>query len=290
MKIPCKVIEDLLPLYIEKIASDDSCLLIEGHIISCENCSKKLSNMRINTSIPLKTSAAPFIKIKANLQKKKYITILYSVLISLFFAVLGFAYLTAPEYIKYSKDMFIITEKNGSVNVQFDNTVTGFDIYCAENSSEYHIEAWDSILGNTLMKTTVPNTIINPNDEVVTSVYYDSNDGSESVLVYGVDQFPSGGMVVLPRLFLNYYRLLAFIVALVCGIALMLFRKNKGIANVVIKILFLSLAYLLSQFCIVGFHPISYSATRDFYAILLATFPLYFLILMVGGYIAKRKH
>ena len=41
MKIKCNVIKDILPLYIENIASEDTRVLIEEHIDECEDCKKK---------------------------------------------------------------------------------------------------------------------------------------------------------------------------------------------------------------------------------------------------------
>jgi Predicted integral membrane protein len=45
MKTKCKVIEDLLPLYIDKICSDDSRKLVEEHILECSECHQKYENM-----------------------------------------------------------------------------------------------------------------------------------------------------------------------------------------------------------------------------------------------------
>lgn len=45
MKLTCKIIQDLLPLYSDDICSDDSRKLIEEHIENCEDCRKILENM-----------------------------------------------------------------------------------------------------------------------------------------------------------------------------------------------------------------------------------------------------
>lgn len=45
MKITCNVIKDLLPLYHDRICSDDSRKIVEEHLAECENCRKELSYM-----------------------------------------------------------------------------------------------------------------------------------------------------------------------------------------------------------------------------------------------------
>ena len=43
MKTNCKVIEDLLPLYIDEVCSDESKRLVEEHLEECDACSAKLN-------------------------------------------------------------------------------------------------------------------------------------------------------------------------------------------------------------------------------------------------------
>ena len=41
MKTSCNIIEDLLPLYVDDMVSEDSRQLIEGHLKTCPACRKK---------------------------------------------------------------------------------------------------------------------------------------------------------------------------------------------------------------------------------------------------------
>ena len=45
--ITCKVIEDLLPLYADKICSDDSRVIVEHHVAECTECREKLEAMTV---------------------------------------------------------------------------------------------------------------------------------------------------------------------------------------------------------------------------------------------------
>ncbi len=50
--IPCSVVEDLLPLYIDGICSNESKEMIEAHIKDCQKCQMKINQM--NYGIPEK--------------------------------------------------------------------------------------------------------------------------------------------------------------------------------------------------------------------------------------------
>ena len=46
MKYPCGIIKDLLPLYIDDIASTDTKMAVETHMAECENCREYYESMR----------------------------------------------------------------------------------------------------------------------------------------------------------------------------------------------------------------------------------------------------
>jgi len=54
MKLPCKVIEDMLPMYYDKVCSEESAALIEEHLKDCPHCSHILSELRADIDIPEK--------------------------------------------------------------------------------------------------------------------------------------------------------------------------------------------------------------------------------------------
>ena len=51
MKLPCKVIEDMLPMYYDKVCSEESAALVEEHIKDCPHCSQMLSDLRADIDI-----------------------------------------------------------------------------------------------------------------------------------------------------------------------------------------------------------------------------------------------
>ena len=45
-KIPCKIIEDLLPSYMDEILSDSVKEAVELHLATCESCGEKLKDLK----------------------------------------------------------------------------------------------------------------------------------------------------------------------------------------------------------------------------------------------------
>lgn len=294
MKVTCNIIKDVLPLYLENMLSDDSCVMVEEHIEQCRECKIYLDEMKNFNKIPVDTNTSPLLKIKSTLRKKKIQTSLLSMMFSIMVLVITISFLTAPEYIPYSEESVTINEiGNGSILAIFDDTVYGYNIssYPTEDNTGYvyHITTWNSIWNRNIKKSNVNNTILNPNGENVASVYYYQTDGSEDILIYGKDINPGGGIITLPRLFLSYYSLIAIVLATICGSIMLLFRRNREVIKFIMKLFFLPVSYLLGQLIIKGFTTSSYTATRDFYAILLIMIPLYIAFLAAVNLIRECK-
>ncbi|MRX72779.1 zf-HC2 domain-containing protein [Bacillus lacus] len=291
MRISCNVIRDVLPLYVENMASQDTRDIVKEHIDSCENCKKRLEDMRTFEEMPIDTDIAPLRNIQNTLRRNKLQAIIFSVMATLVFAVLTMAYLTTPAYISYNENSVTIIEKDdGTVLLNFGEEVSGFDVnqYPAEDNSGYvyDITTWETIWHQKISKNNLENTVLNPNGETVASIYYYNTDGSENTLIYG-NSITNGGVMTLPRLVLSYYVLFAIGILLICGIGLAIFRKNERIKNVLEKLILLPISYLFAHLLIKGLHSATYLALRDFYAILLVTIPLYF-ALLAGRNILKK--
>lgn len=291
MKISCNMIRDILPLYVENMASQDTRDIVEEHIASCENCKKRLEGMRTLEELPIDTDIAPLRNIQNTLRREKLQTIILSVMVTLVFTLVTMAYLTEPAYISYNENAVSIIEKDdGTVLLNFSEEVSGFHVEqhpAADNSGYvYDITTWETIWQHKISKNNLENTVLNPNGETVASIYYYNTDGSENILIYG-DPITDGSVITLPRLVLSYYVIFAMGFLLICGIGLAIFRKNKKIRNGLEKMILLPISYLFAHLTIKGLHSTTYLARRDFYAILLVTISLYF-ALLAGRNILKK--
>lgn len=296
MKITCNIIRDILPLYYENMVSSDTSHLVEEHLKQCTVCKKHYEEMYTSTELPIDNDISPFLKIKSTLEKNKIKTVLLTLMLSIIFGVVLIRFLTVPEFIPYSEQSVTIEElTNGTVIAKFSEDVADYDLEINSRRNNggvvYHLTTWNSIWNRKFQRSHEKNTVLNPNDEKVVAVYYYEPEGGEDILIYGSSIVPSnGGVLTLPRLFLSYYASMAVIVTMVCGFVTFLFRKNKRIKNMAMKILFIPLSYLGGHFIIKGFKTASYTATRDFYAILLLAIVIYLIFLIALNIIAQSKY
>lgn len=52
MSLPCKIIEDMLPMYCDKVCSEESAAFVEAHLKECPHCSQMLADLRYDIGIP----------------------------------------------------------------------------------------------------------------------------------------------------------------------------------------------------------------------------------------------
>lgn len=73
MKLSCKVIEDMLPMYYDGVCSVESATLIEAHLKECPQCSRVLIDLQSAIEIPERSvdDMNPLIAIQAEWKKEK---------------------------------------------------------------------------------------------------------------------------------------------------------------------------------------------------------------------------
>lgn len=114
MKITCKVIEDMLPLYEEQMLSDDSIQLVEEHLKSCASCRDTLKELQEEPLQKIyrkkedseKEAIEAFLKIRRNIWKKRILSAVIAA-----GCVLGCA--RAGYYFYAEKETYIPYEKTG---------------------------------------------------------------------------------------------------------------------------------------------------------------------------------
>lgn len=99
MKISCKIIKDLLPLYHDGVCSNDSRMMVEEHLAYCDNCKADLQEMDDHLSInhfEQNLSEAEAIK---KLSKRWKKGMLKSLLKGILFAILAIALMALVLYL-----------------------------------------------------------------------------------------------------------------------------------------------------------------------------------------------
>ena len=290
MKNECNIIRDILPLYLENMVSADTRQFVDEHIIQCPECKKELELAKKDVSIEEHSQdennpSKAMKKIKREIKKKRVATGILSAVISAIVVILLFSYLTAPEYLPYTEPFDIITasENNGAVSLSFNGEYKLSQRESGVYSISLYDTAWNKLFGITKSQV----ISINPNGERVNTIYYVSNGETEDKVIYGINPIDNGGVLTLPKLFLNYYFVTAMIIALILAILYLLLRKNENAKAIIAKILFIPVSYILSHVMIKGWSATSYTASRDFCLILLLAIPIYFVFYMI--YTAKIR-
>ena len=115
-KLKCNISEDLMPLYIEDILSEESKKDMELHLEECENCKKIYNELKEDEYENLKTDTLD--SIKNYLNKIKYILIIFSIAVSVGISILGNGFLSTIPWIiiipfllglLYKENIFIIS-------------------------------------------------------------------------------------------------------------------------------------------------------------------------------------
>lgn len=292
MKVSCNVIQDILPLYVENIVSEDSEQIIEEHLDSCEKCKKYLDEIKSPNTYVQNADEVPMKKLKSLLLRKKIQVIAISVFLSLVVATIIGANLVSPRYFSHSDNIVSLKESNdGIVYATFDDNVSGYGISSSLSDDKsgyaYHIVAWDSIWDGKIMKNDTKNIVLNPNGENVKAVYYYETNGSGEILLYGEQQNPCGVVIKQPNL--GLLAGCAILMLLVCAIMLIAYRKNKSKATIITVVLLLPISYLLSHLMIKGFSVDSYSSSQYFWEILLFMLPIYCVLLLLIYFIKRHK-
>jgi len=145
MKLACKVIEDMLPMYYDGVCSDESATLIEEHLKDCPQCSRVLADLHSGIDIPEKPvdDMKPLKGIQKKWKKSKHTYIRRGICITLAALLLIAAVLTGIWYFRYAKYYYRLTETMEQTTKE-DKFFTSSD-YTAERNG-YRFEVWLPII------------------------------------------------------------------------------------------------------------------------------------------------
>ena len=110
-EIRCSVIQDLLPLYVDEVVSDDTKSLVNEHLLTCENCRNEYEQMKGTLYVPIENKATLFSQLNKRWNRKKWLLIFGSVLTTTLigFALFSFIFYYAKP-IPYTADLFELEE------------------------------------------------------------------------------------------------------------------------------------------------------------------------------------
>ncbi|HBI61765.1 MAG TPA: hypothetical protein DDY31_11240 [Lachnospiraceae bacterium] len=293
MSNKCNLIKDILPLYVENMVSADTREFVSKHLEHCEECYAEFEHMRKPADFIPDVDIVPLKRIKKDLFMKRLQTIFFTAILACAIAAVAFGILTSPKFFPYSDNLLnVIHGSNGSIIITFDNKVTGYS--CMEefdNETEtvvYHINAWTTTWDLYSSNRGKQNMMIPSDRETKMQIFYAQNDGSEDVLIYGVNENTEENSVTLPRLVLMPYFLLALLALVILAILRVLLRNKQAIIVWLDRTIPFPISYMAAHLCTKGIHFTTYSAQRDFCIIILVAMLLYFAML-TGKSLYKAK-
>ena len=112
MKTNCNVIRDLLPLYIDKISSEETNKLIEEHFEECEECKKYYEIMKDETKVSDIDEEKVLKKFSKKMKKKRLKAIILAIIVTLILGLVIWRIFTKDDFMmKYEEGIVTIEEQ-----------------------------------------------------------------------------------------------------------------------------------------------------------------------------------
>ena len=126
MKISCNIIRDLLPLYAEDLASEDTRVLVDEHLCDCMDCTNYLDSLKQGTPIPVETAPESLEKVKKTILRRRVLSVISALLTLITLASLVVTFLFTPFQLtkEQALDDFYVRE-DGAIVIDYSPYVTG---------------------------------------------------------------------------------------------------------------------------------------------------------------------
>lgn len=277
MKLPCSVIQDLLPLYAEDLTSDVSKTLVEEHLPACEDCRKRLEELKAPPPA-LPPEAVPMQQVKKLLRKQTLAAILLVFFLTTALSLVVLGHMTAPEPVD-SNAVAFYENNNGFFSFRITHSAPAgtklqMDYFTDENGRNCvaispYISPWLRIFG----KNTDGTIITTDRGNLDLAYYCNQRKGGTLQMLYPMRIEPNLG-AALPRLTLNYYLFASFALAVVFSFILRIqHNKNSGLPFLYLALVFI--CYVAAHLLMKGLDGSSYFLLQDLAFILLTAAALF---------------
>ena len=318
MKLPCAVVRDLLPLYAEHLTEGETTAMVDEHLEGCAACRQRLAEIDTKLAAPVE-SAKPLIALKKEIKKRRWLAAAIAALCVFAAVFTWFSHVNEWKLVPWEEGLIEVA-RVGTVGPAAAH-VDGADVSGAGetepaptavpapdgearealilrvssfiNGFQEHVIVEDDGTTTVLMQAISSNPVT---DRQARSYYEMTYTPVPDCLIYGFEQpqqllwgTPAGsGTVVLPRLALSYYLLIAAAAALLFGLAWAILRKWR-FSWIPRQLFFAPLSYVLSQLLLKGTRTASFFLEHDLISILLLTLALYALLSLTWQVFLQRR-
>ncbi|MDQ0272892.1 zf-HC2 domain-containing protein [Cytobacillus purgationiresistens] len=129
-EIKCTIIQDVLPLYIDEVVSQDTKEMVDEHLQHCDKCQMEYESMKKNLYIPVENKVSLFNKVSKKWRKKKIMISMVSILATAIILMGAFSYVFYYEtVIPYSDNLVKIEIQNDNqlVSQYFGESYAGIN-------------------------------------------------------------------------------------------------------------------------------------------------------------------
>ncbi len=126
MNVNCNIIRDLLPLYAEDLASQETRELVDDHLCRCDDCTKYLAELKKAVPISAELDLNPLQNVKRAIVRRRVLSIAASMATLLLAVSLVITWFFAPFQLTAEQaieDFYV--QENGSVVIDFAPYVIG---------------------------------------------------------------------------------------------------------------------------------------------------------------------
>ena len=286
--IDCAVVRDLLPLYVEKISSEETRKLVEEHLAECQDCRNLLEDMTTEETPTVKLDVAPLKRLKRKMVRSR---IGVAVVVALFVAIFGggvIGYLTAWEYVPYSPDLLQVEGGGGP----YDDGGSRVSICATDGAKQLrtgnsdgahdtaYVSVWTSFWERHFANDSAQ-CMGYWSTSAQMSVYYMSLGGEENTLIYGPGTTSGGDTpFLIAQRELGDYLMWAGVSAVILIAGAGIFRKREFVRVWLERIGLIPVSYLIGHLCVKGFSIATYEYQRDFSLIVIVGVVVYVVALL----------
>lgn len=303
MKNECPIVQDLLPLYAEKMVSAETAAFVEEHLKDCRTCRREYELFQEPKPVQEPREAAPLQKLSRKLRAKRIQAIALTTAFVAALFVSAFAVLDAPDFQPYSEEL-VTVEALGEkeLTLTFAEGVTGFR--CEKHGDPddsgvivCDIEAWTTLWDSRFSKETGRlSTTVEVGDGPM-ELFYVPNDGSENIRLARFDPYAKNrleidgrtkGDTTMPRLALGYYLLFMLAALIVTAVAWGFTRKNRTGRIWTERIGLYPVAYIIAHVIVCGVGWTTWTLSRDLALILFLSLLLYGALLLLHNILQSK--